>query len=106
MASRFPKVSEEEIEEAFFNPSDLVNTKTTIPLRAGEERWIYTLTVYILIYTYIAIYPSGIYPSGDSCILFSDSKCNQSGKLSESKEKMFYRGSTYSYFWVISMSYI
>ena len=31
---RFAKVSEEEIEEAFFYPSDLVNTKTTIPLRA------------------------------------------------------------------------
>ena len=27
----FAKVSEEEIEEAFFYPSDLVNTKTTIP---------------------------------------------------------------------------
>ena len=42
MARRFTKVSEGEIEEAFFNPSDLVNTKTTIPLRVGEERWIYT----------------------------------------------------------------
>ena len=41
MARRFAKVSEEEIEEAFFYPSDLVNTKTTIPLRVGEERWIY-----------------------------------------------------------------
>ena len=41
MARRLAKVSEEEIEEAFFYPSDLVNTKTTIPLRAGEERWIY-----------------------------------------------------------------
>jgi len=30
MAHRFAKVSEEEIEEAFFYPSDLVNTKTTI----------------------------------------------------------------------------
>ena len=40
MARRFAKVSEEEIEEAFFYPSDLVNTKTTIPLRVGEERWI------------------------------------------------------------------
>ena len=29
MACRFVKVSEEEIEEAFFYPSDLVNTKTT-----------------------------------------------------------------------------
>ena len=37
MARRFAKVSEEEIEEAFFYPSDLVNTKTTIPLRVGEE---------------------------------------------------------------------
>ena len=42
MERRFAKVSEEEIEEAFFYPSDLVNTKTTILLRAGEERWIYT----------------------------------------------------------------
>ena len=45
MAHRFEKVSEEEIvainEAPFFIPSDLVNTKTTIPLRVGEERWIY-----------------------------------------------------------------
>ena len=41
MARHFVKVSEEEIEEAFFYPSDLLNTKTTIPLRVGEERWIY-----------------------------------------------------------------
>ena len=45
MARRFAKVLEEEIEEAFFHPSDLVNTKTTIPLRVGEERWIYTSTL-------------------------------------------------------------
>ena len=44
MARRFAKVSEEEIEEAFFYPSDLANTKTTIPLRVGEEWWIYTET--------------------------------------------------------------
>ena len=38
MAPRFAEVSEEEIEEAFFfYPSDLVNTKTTISLRVGEE---------------------------------------------------------------------
>ena len=46
MARRFVKVSGEEIvainEAAFFCPSDLVNTKTTIPLKVGEERWIYT----------------------------------------------------------------
>ena len=38
MARHFAKVSEEEIEDAFFYPSDSVNTKTTIPLRVGEER--------------------------------------------------------------------
>ena len=43
MACRFAKVLE-EIEEALFYPSDLVNTKTTIPLRVGEEQWIYTST--------------------------------------------------------------
>ena len=45
MARRFAKVSEDEIvainEAAFFYRSDLVNTKTTIPLSVGEERWIY-----------------------------------------------------------------
>ena len=50
MARRFAKVSEEEIEEAFFYPSDLVNTKTTIRLRVGEERWIYTSTLRVLVY--------------------------------------------------------
>ena len=44
MARRFVKVSEEEIEEAFFYPSDLVSTKTTIPLEVGEELWIYIST--------------------------------------------------------------
>ena len=42
MARRFAKVSVEEIvainEAAFIYPSDLVNTKATIPLRVGEER--------------------------------------------------------------------
>ena len=47
---RSAKVLEEEIEEAFFYPSDLVNTKTTIPLRVGEERWIYTSTLHVLVY--------------------------------------------------------
>ena len=45
MSRRFTKVLEKEIvainEAAFFYPSDLVNTKTTIPLRVGEERYIY-----------------------------------------------------------------
>ena len=50
MAHRFAKVSKEEIEEAFFYPSDLVNTKTTIPLRVGEERWIYTSTLRVSVY--------------------------------------------------------
>ena len=51
---RFAKISEEEIvaviEAAFFYPSDLVNTKTTIPLRVGEERWIYASTLRVLLY--------------------------------------------------------
>ena len=51
MARRFAKVSEEEIEEAFFYPSDSVNTKTSTPLRVGEERWIYTSTLRVSVYT-------------------------------------------------------
>ena len=51
MARRFAKVSEEEIvainEAAFFYPSDVANTKTTIPLRVSEERWIYTSTIHL-----------------------------------------------------------
>ena len=51
---RFAKVSEEEIvainETAFFYPSDLVNTKTTIPLRVGEERWISISTLRVSVY--------------------------------------------------------
>ena len=50
MAPRFAKVSEEEIEEAFFHPSDLVNTETTIPFRVGEERWIYTSMLRVSVY--------------------------------------------------------
>ena len=49
MARRFAKVSEEEIvainEAAFFYSS-----KTTIPLRVGEERWIYTSTLRVSVY--------------------------------------------------------
>ena len=65
MARRFAKVPEEEIvainETAFFYPSDLVNAKTTIPLRVGEERWISRLGIYPPLFTS---------PSRDSCILF------------------------------------
>ena len=50
MACRFAKVSEEGNEEAFFYPSDLVNTKTTILLRVGEKQWIYTLTLCVSVY--------------------------------------------------------
>ena len=50
MACHFAKVSEKEIKEAFFYPSDLVNTKTTIPLRVREERWICSLTLHVLVY--------------------------------------------------------
>ena len=50
MARRFAIVSEEEIKTGFFYPSDLVNTKTTIPLRVGEEWWIYTSTLRVSVY--------------------------------------------------------
>ena len=50
MARGFAKVTEEEIEEAFFYPYDLVNTKTTIPLRVGEERWIYNSKIRVSVY--------------------------------------------------------
>ena len=40
MARRFAKVLEEEIEEVFFYPSDLVN----------EEWWIYTSTLRVSVY--------------------------------------------------------
>ena len=56
MAHRFSKVSEEEIVAingaAFSYPSDLVNTKTTIPLRVGEERWIYTSTLRVSVHVH------------------------------------------------------
>ena len=54
--------AEEEIETSFFYPSDLVNTKTTIPLRVGEERWIYTsvrATQLTLIDCYLPERPTG-----------------------------------------------
>ena len=53
MVRRFAKVSEEETEEAYFFPSDLVNTKTTIPLDALR----------------VSIYPPLFTsPLGDSCV--------------------------------------
>ena len=55
MARRFAKVSEEEIEEAFFYPCDLVNTKATIPLRVGEE-WLYTSTLRVSVYIHHYVY--------------------------------------------------
>ena len=57
IARGFAKVLEEEIQEAFFYPSDLVNTKTTIPLRVGEERWIYTLTLCVSVYIHSYSHP-------------------------------------------------
>ena len=66
MAHHFAKVSEEEIvainEAAYFYPSDLVNTKTTIPLRVGEEQWIYIPQRLTSRYIFTS-------PSGDSCRL-------------------------------------
>ena len=64
MAHCFAKVLEQEIEEAFFYPSDLVNTKATDPLRVGA------MDIY-LDASYLGIYPPLFTsPSGDSGILF------------------------------------
>ena len=67
MALRFAKVSE-EIKTTFFYPSDLVNTKTTIPLRVGEERWIYTSTLRVSVYIHHYSLPL----RGDSCIILDE----------------------------------
>ena len=72
MERRFAKVSEEEIEEAFFYPSDLVNTKTTIPLRVGEERWIYNSTLRVSVY--IHHYSP---PPRRIVVYYPQKKCNQ-----------------------------
>ena len=82
MARRFAKVSEEKIEETFFfYPSDLVNTKTTIPLRVGEERWIYTSTLRVWVYIHhyspplreIVVYYS---PTRRCCAYYEDNIYN------------------------------
>ena len=65
MARRFVKVSDEEIEEAFFYPSDVVNTKTTTPsgsVRSG--RYIPRRFTSRYVSTTIRL------PLGDSFILF------------------------------------
>ena len=62
MARRFAKVSDKEIEEAFFYPSDLVTTKATIPLSVGEERCIYTskLRISVCIHHYSPPLPGSV----------------------------------------------
>ena len=67
MACRFTTVSEEEIKTAFFYPSDVVNTQTTIPPRVGEEWWIYTSTLRVSVYTH----HYSPHLRGDSCILLT-----------------------------------
>ena len=58
MARRFAKVSEEEIEEAFFYPSDLVNTKTTIPLRVSVYIHHYSPPLWgIVVYYFVFQWP-------------------------------------------------
>ena len=66
MVHRLTKVSEEEIEDAFFYPSDLVNTKTTSPLRVSEELWIYTSTPCVSVYIHHYSPPL----QGDSCVIY------------------------------------
>ena len=66
MARPFAKVSEEEIKKTFFYPSDLVNTKTTIPPQESVKSG----GIYPPLFTSLSIYPPLFTsPSGDSCIL-------------------------------------
>ena len=44
------KFQKKKLKKRFFYPSDLVNTKTTIPLRVGEEWRIYILTLRVSVY--------------------------------------------------------
>jgi len=44
------KFQKKKLKKRFFYPSDLVNTKATIPLTVGEERWIYTSTLRVSVY--------------------------------------------------------
>jgi len=53
MACCLVKLLEEETEEVFLYPSDLINTRTTIPLRVGEERWIYTSMLCVSVYIHL-----------------------------------------------------
>jgi len=65
-----------------FYPSDLVNTKTTIPLRVGEEQWIYTLTLQVSVYIHhyspplrgIVVYYSPQMPLVGIMIICQDNK--------------------------------
>ena len=67
MARRFAKVSEEEIEEAFFHPSDLSILKQLSPSGSVKSgRYIYLDALRLDIY--LPLFTS---PSGDSCILFA-----------------------------------
>jgi len=45
MARRFAKVLEEEIEDAFFYPSDLVNSRGYIPQRFAS--WYISTTIHL-----------------------------------------------------------
>ena len=94
MARPFAKVSEEEIvviiEAAFLYPSDLVNTKTTIPLRVGEERWIYSSTLRVSLYIHhyspplrgIVIYYSLVHHHSVSVFTKYQRQLNLSGRFS------------------------
>ena len=72
MTRCFAKVSEEEIvainEAVFFCPSDLVNTKTTIPLSGLVKSGGYNNLDALRFGIYPPLFTS---PSGDRCILLS-----------------------------------
>ena len=89
MARCFVKVSEEEIEEAFFYPSDLVNK---YPPWVSEERWIYTSMLCVSVHIHHYSPPlRGIVVCyqwrGDKSVLFTSA--NYTGKDAAGRGKGF-----------------
>ena len=96
MARRLAKVLEEEIEEAFFYPSDLVNSKTTLPLRVGEERWIYTSTLRVSVYHHYSPPLRGIVVYGCFNVLEEGNKTKNKKKSGKNKQCKFIEMETWT----------
>ena len=61
------KLQKKNLKKRFFYPSNLVNTKTTIPLRVGKERSICTSTLRVSVYIHYYSPPL----QGIVCLLYT-----------------------------------